>query len=287
MSMKTVKESKLTTRQIEEVMTLYEECNRHDGTRYVFDVDDDFKQEDDINTFLLYEDQVLVSSLNIFAPTLREAEIIGLTLPGRRKSGYFKALLHCAAEEINRRNIASILFVCDSGSKEGRDTIIHLKAAYEYSEFLMEYRSRAERQVGSSRGVTISPADESQKDRLAEINRAAFGTDRDEARSIINEFYGSSRRTLYSIQRENEVIGMIGVYDESTRTYIYGFCIDTKYQRQGIGSYVLDAVVQKHNTGGKKIVLEVQADNARALRVYENAGFVTEAEFQYYRDKKY
>ena len=283
MSVEIIKESRLTDRSIADIMNLYDACNQYDNTQYVFDEEDDFKQENDINTFLLYENMKLVSSLNIFAPTKAEAEITALTMPDSRNMGYFKLLLQCAAGEISRRDIKSILFVCDSKSRNAVDVMAHINATYEYSEFLMEYRREENKYSGGKKDVSISVARPADKERLVEINHLAFNNGMNESREIMEEFYNSERRVLYSIIMKNEVIGMIGIYNESARKYIYGFCIDSKYQKQGIGKYVLNELVSRQGKD-KKIVLEVQVENRNALKVYEDVGFTIEAEYRYYRE---
>ena len=284
MKIEIVKESSLTDDNSKDIRNLYSACNRYDKSEYVFDEEDDFKQENDINTFLLYENGELAASLNIFAPTKAEAEIIPLTLPNKRNRGYFNLLLQNAREEIGRREIPSILFVCDSKSKDGIDALTHMKAKYEYSEFLMEYDSHVKLDTGDREEISVSPAEPVDKERLIEINHLAFENEKKESRGIIEEFYHSERRVLYSIKTGNDVIGMIGIYDESERKYIYGFCIDSKYQKRGIGRYVLTEIVKKNRGGDKKLVLEVQVDNRNALKLYEDVGFVIVAEFQYHRD---
>ncbi len=284
MNLKIIEESALTPEHIQDIYELYIVCNRHDRTAYTFDDEDDFREEGDINTFLLYEDDRLASSLTIFSPTKKEAEVTALTSPDKRKKGYFSSLLHRARKEIERRNIQSILFVCDAHSKDGTEVLSRIKARYEYSEFLMIYRQEGKRDFGKREEIRISPAETADKERLVEINRLAFDNGKDESREILEESYHSSKRVLYSIIFGNDVIGMIGVYDESARKYIYGFCIDSEHRGRGIGKYVLYETVKRLENEGKEIVLEVQTDNRNALSAYEAVGFAIEAEFRYCRE---
>ena len=284
MNLKIMEEPVLTPGHIQDITELYVVCNRHDRSAYTFDDEDDFREEGDINTFLLYENDLLVSTLTIFSPTKREAEVTALTLPDKRKKGYFSSLLHHARKEIERRKIQSILFVCDAQSKDGTEVLSRIKARYEYSEFLMRYRQEGKRDFGKREEIRISPAETDDMDRLVEINRLAFDNGEDESREILKESFHSSKRVLYSIFSGNDVIGMIGVYDESARKYIYGFCLDSDYRGRGIGKYVLNETVRAIEDKGKDIVLEVQTDNRNALSAYEEVGFAIEAEFRYCRE---
>lgn len=57
---------------------------------------------------------------------------------------------------------------------------------------------------------------------------------------------------------------------------IMGFIIDKKYRDLGIGSYVLELVINQifREYGARPIALGVQKDNIRAIRFYEKHGFI-------------
>lgn len=283
MSFEIVHDPDLTNDHIRDIGLLYDQCNTHDNTSYVYDLDEDFKEEGDTNTFLLYKENRLVSSLNIFAPTKVEAEITALTLPEERKQGYSNKLISLAKEEIKRRSIPSILYVCDSNAEEGITVLKSINAKYEYSEYLMEYSSEGANPFTKREDLRILQAEAGHTERLIEINEQAFPKE-EGARELIEEFFSSSRRSLFTITYNQKVIGMIGVYFEATRNYIHGFCIDSNYRHKGIGTHVLYEIVQKYKNDQKSLVLEVQTQNSNALKVYQNVGFKTKAEFRYYRE---
>ena len=45
MPVKIIKESKLSNKRIEDIIRLYDECNKNDKTRYIFDDDDEYKYQ--------------------------------------------------------------------------------------------------------------------------------------------------------------------------------------------------------------------------------------------------
>lgn len=284
MAIKIIQSHRLSLNNITDIKSLYQRCNQHDGTSYAFDLEEDFQNDGDVNTFLLYRDNRLAATLNIFAPTKAEAEITALTLPEERQRGHFNKLLKLAKIEIQRRGIPSILFVCDSCSSEAIAVMQHRVVNYEFSEFLMEYNGSSAKAPKPKADITIEKATLSHKESLIEINLQAFQSTEEDAREIIEEFFSSSKRTLFSILLHSNVIGMIGVYDETTRKYIHGFCIDRNYRNQGIGQSVLYEIVNRYRGEHKPLVLEVQTQNRNALKVYQKVGFDIKAEFQYYRE---
>ncbi len=287
MSIQVIAEEKLSEKHLDDVMRLYELCNESDSTKYTFDEDSDFQNSNEINTFLLYKDNLITSSLHIFAPTKSEAEITALTSPKERKEGYFKEIVEYAKKEILKRGIKSILYVCDVNSTYGNETVQHIGAEYEFSEFLMKYDKKKAKREFLNEKVEIEEANNKDLRRYIEINSKAFNADENETAEIIEEFFKSEKRELYGIKYENILIGMIGIYEEQSRYYIYGFCIDPEYQKKGIGHFALNEIVIKCKEKDRNgiIELEVQTRNEKALKVYKDTGFKIETEFRYYRDR--
>jgi len=132
MSCTILKPTSLTKKQISEINILVSICNTYDNTNYVFDEAEDFKSETDVNSFLLYSDNQLLSVISLFAPKKTEAELLAFTLPLHRRKGYFWKLLQEVETELKRRETNSILFVCNHISKEGNLTILKTAAAYRH-----------------------------------------------------------------------------------------------------------------------------------------------------------
>ncbi len=283
MSLKIVKESLLSLDLIKEINNLYKLCNSYDKSGYVFDIDDDFKKEDDVNTFLLYKDDLLVSSISMFAPSKDEAEIVALTLPEHRRLGFFTLLLKEAIIEIKRREIKSILFVSDSVSNDGVSFCNNFNSKYEFSEYLLEFKDDKKLLGVVNQDISISISTVSEKEELTLISSKAFKSELEASSKRLDDILDGSKRQLYTIKFKSIVVGMIGIFEESSRFYIFGFCIDPEYQHRGIGKYVLSSIVQQYLTRNKKIVLEVLCHNVSALTVYQNIGFFTKAEFKYFR----
>lgn len=285
MTLSIVKEPTLTKEQIREIEALIDRCNREDRTKYVFDADDDFKKEGDVNAFLLYGDDQLIGCISVFAPMKSEAELLAFTDPDHRRRGYFRRLLAEAVAELKRREIGSLLFVCDHNSASGENAARNLGARYEYSEFLMTYPGRERPRISPDERILIVEAAQEHRNRLIEINRSAFPGHGEEAPHIIDEFYESDRRRLFTILFEEKIVGMIGIYQDINKKYLHGFCIDGEYRGRGIGGQVLSSMVvrclEEQENGA--IELEVQTDNENALQLYKKVGFEVVTEFRYHR----
>lgn len=285
MSLNIVKETSLTTVQIREIRALVDISNKKDNTNYVFDGSDDFKKDDDINTFLLYDDKKLLGFISIFSPKKTEAELTAITGPEHRKKGYFNNLLIEVIGELKRRNIYSMLFVCDYKSIDGNSAVQTIGSKYEYSEYLMNYVGNKSNRIVGNNKVEVIEAGPDDKDRLISINKDVFQSNEEEASGFVEENFQNTSRKLFSILYEDHIVGMIGVYTEIDRKYIYGFCIDREYQGRGIGKQSLASIVDicLEENSDQNINLEVHTDNENALGLYRDVGFELVTEFKYYR----
>jgi len=271
--------------QISLINKLFEKCNRKDTTCYTFDLNDEFNNEGDVNIFLLYEDKQLVSAVTLFVPGKKEAEVIACTLPDFRKKGYFQILFHEMEAELKRRKVSSVLLVCDHNSSEGRAVAEKMGAVHEYSEFLLKYKNVLAPTPEINPEIRLKKAEDGDKARLIEINSEAFDSSIEESAGILEEFLKSDRRQLFSIFKKDILTGMIGIYLESDRAYIHGFCIHKSFRGQGTGRQVLAETVQicREKYPEKSVELEVHAQNESALGLYKSTGFQILAEFRYYR----
>jgi ribosomal protein S18 acetylase RimI-like enzyme len=285
LSISIVKEKSLSNEQLIDIRALFDQSNGHDNTNYVFDEVSDFKKDGDINNFLLYEEETLLSYITVFAPKTTEAELIAITKPEQRRKGYLKSLLSELILELNRRKIYSILFVCDYRARDGISSIRKLNAKYEYSEYLLTYADGQSKRNIKNNKICIAKASPDDAADLLSINMNAFHDDEGEATGFLEENFKNPRRNLFSILYDDKIVGMVGVYTEIERHYIYGFCVDRKFQGRGIGKYSLAYIVSKcrNENNEKEISLEVQTENKNALGLYKAVGFKLVTEFKYYR----
>lgn len=98
----------------------------------------------------------------------------------------------------------------------------------------------------------------------------------DEMSSYIMEYKGTDIGYIQIYPLDEEEAQIYGYQGHSAGLYgMDQFIGETEYWNQGIGSQLITAVV-KHlveKRGASKIVLDPQAWNTRAIRVYEKCGF--------------
>lgn len=78
----------------------------------------------------------------------------------------------------------------------------------------------------------------------------------------------------YKILFNNEMIGFIGIKNYEKEIYLYRFFIDEKYRNKGIGTIVLNKIIDLSKKENKDMSLEVIGENI-ARNLYERLGFKT------------
>ena len=70
------------------------------------------------------------------------------------------------------------------------------------------------------------------------------------------------------------ILGYISSYFDGETLEILNFCVDEQYQRKGIGSMLLDEVINKAKlNGGRHVILEVNQTNEKGVSFYFKKGF--------------
>ncbi len=79
----------------------------------------------------------------------------------------------------------------------------------------------------------------------------------------------------YKIMYQNKMVGFIGIQNYPKEIFIYRLFLDEKYRNQGIGSMVLQQMIDIAKKQDKDITLDVSEEN-RARDLYERMGFKTQ-----------
>lgn len=274
----------LTAEQLIDIQKLTTRCSRHDQITANVDIDQSFKKANDHNSFLLYENGILLSFINLFAPKKSEAELMAFTNPAYRKKGFFSILLAEAKTEILKRGINDFLFVSERNSFDGQAVCRHLGAEYEFSEYLMR-GDKNKIFTHSIPKLIIRKSNFSDAGRLIEILIESNNESKQEAADYIESILSSANRIQHVAEIDGEIAGMISVAFEQQKSYIHGLSVIPEFRKRGIGRALLgfktEESVKLHPEN--EIELEVMTENSGALSIYEKAGFATAACYDYFR----
>lgn len=209
--------------------------------------------EDDLNYFLLYEKKQLISMLFLFFPEETLCECGAFTLPSRRKTGCFSALLSDAAAHVEKLEIElgtqiEFCFLADARTPSAGYTLRAIGAEYWYSEYGME------------RALTPSDA----------VYRANLTIREEEAH-------------IYTASKESGIIGTCILLPSGKNIYFYGFEVKEAYRRQGYGQeFLLGMLALMADSGYSSVSLQVSGRNLPALSLYKKTGFRITDTLSYY-----
>ena len=91
---------------------------------------------------------------------------------------------------------------------------------------------------------------------------------------------------IYVYLYDNKVIGFIHISSNYEIIDILNIVVDQKYEKQGIGTKLINYIIKKKDTIVSKIMLEVREDNLKAINFYKKNNFTIIAKRQnYYKNK--
>jgi ribosomal protein S18 acetylase RimI-like enzyme len=236
------------------------------------------------NIFMLYENNVLLSALTIFLPSMKAAEINGFTHPEHRKQGYFRSLLIEAIRVLSNYLPIDLLFVCESGSESGLKAVERFGGVLAFSEYSLQFDASTQTvpALGQQK-LSIRKAEPSDLNALIEISKKAFHDRADDAERFILQSMASKHKIQYAAILDDIIIGMGACSIEDSTTYIVGLSIDPDYQGKGYGKILVNLLMNELIQSGKNhLSIEVDSSNASAYHIYLNAGFKLNVAFGYY-----
>jgi ribosomal-protein-alanine N-acetyltransferase len=134
--------------------------------------------------------------------------------------------------------------------------------------------------------VTLRPMKEDDISIIYEIERMSFPYPFGEV--LIGNIYYAAPELCYIVEHEQEIVGfLLGGYTATPRqAHILSFAIKPNYRGKGLGRKILEYFLEKTSIlGYSSIKLEVQVDNKKAIKLYEELGFKMESRIRkYYQD---
>lgn len=230
--------------------------------------------------YMVYEEEKLVSFLGIFAPTSLEGEVVSFTHPQYRQKGYFKRLLKCAKESLNKAGINKIVFQVESKSKSGLKVINKMKCnVIDHSEYRMSYNIREI--LNDEFDLKFVKVNNKNKDIFISITNDGFG-ELEEGDGFINSLIESEERCAYICYRDEEAVGCVNLKFDKDEVFLYGLAVVLRYRNQGIGRKIVRFVLNECSKKYSKVILDVDSENPTAFNLYKKCGFTIDFEIDYY-----
>ncbi len=275
----------LTPAQLAAIETLETICNEADGLAMKLNPNTlRHRSQEEINDFLYEDGGTLIGYLALYGFNREEVEINGMVHPAYRRRGIFSHLVATAREEVRRRGIPDLLFICERASTSAAPTMQTLGARYDFSEYKMVLRNRAVPPVPWPDGLALRDGTPLDLEALARMDVTAFQTEFENSKQWLEKVFADDARRVWVITLNGRTIGKIQTTQSGDEIYINAFVILPEHRGKGYGKAVLSHIVtqlvdEKHPL----ISLEVATENENALSLYKRAGFATTTVYDYYR----
>lgn len=278
------------------IRELQEECCRSDDISLKLELDYKLAAAregagtsviNETNEFMYFYGQRLIGYIGIcdFGRPGSPLEMTGMVHPEYRRQGIFSILHENVLAECKRRNSAGVLLLSDNRSYSGQSFIDKTGAEYKNSEFEMYLKK--EHPVVSEKllcGITFRRARNADAYEICRQNTIYFedGDYGDES-PIMPEDEEKRGMIIYLAEKENQVVGKVHLQMNTTIGGIYGLGVLPEFRGKGYGrAILLKAVEMLKESNPHAIMLQVAAENAKALRLYQSCGFMETSTMDYY-----
>lgn len=270
----------LTEIDLLDIKGLQEVCEREGGFHLKLNFDMlENRAENSKDDFFHYEDGRLVGFLGSYYFG-NKVELCGMVHPDYRRRGIFTNLLEKGLEEAKKRKVRNILLNAPTSSETAKRFLKNIHCTFSVAEYQMKWHNT---ELSEDPAIILRPSI-SDEDWEAEIQLdvLGFGLHENEAREMQRETRENGSEQWLIIEVNGRTAGKMRVNEKDGEAWIYGFAIYPELRGKGIGRKALSKVVKMEDQKGLAIFLEVEANNAHALGLYESCGFRSYHSQNYY-----
>jgi ribosomal protein S18 acetylase RimI-like enzyme len=275
----------LNTVEIAEIARLIATCDARDNLHTRISVQAlRLRSSTEINDFLYYERGQLAGYLSMDNRGTIEKEMTGIVRPESRRRGIFRQLFEAAREECLEQGVSCMVLVCEQSADAGHAFIASIRAHREFSEhemFLASFRP------GQYADLRVLPATEEYDAILLAL--LAVEADEVEAHQLVEEFHARPEQQFYlATLAGGEPLGCLCLEHMDDTVRISNFVIHPAQREHGYGRAFLETCIHRITTERpRRIMLEVETTNERAIRLYQSCGFSIRATYDYFKHPIY
>jgi ribosomal protein S18 acetylase RimI-like enzyme len=218
-----------------------------------------------------------------------DAEACAMVHPAWRRRGVATALLSDVRAAADRLGRESFLVICEDAGPVALAWMRRLGAIAAAAEWRMTLRlsagagSTGAHRAGFRSETPLELRHPENADRAALISLLEDGFSESAAQVSDRLAAATDGESLVAVDG-GVVVGTLRLTTTSRRSMIYGFVIDKERRGRGLGSRMLDAALARLSAAGViEVGLEVDPDNAPAVRLYQAFGFEMVTTYRYMR----
>jgi len=239
-----------------------------------------------INEFLCYDNDQIIGYAGICGFDGVTLEVNGMIHPDYRRQGIFSELMKRVIESFDERKEQTLLLLCDSDSISGQHFMQGMDATYSFSEYEMYLDTQATLDTSLPQGIIFYKATNDNAKKIAQMNAVVFDKPLNETDMPLPETEEQRGMTMYLASVDDEIVGKVNVQRNSDAVGIYGLGVMPEYRGKGYGRELLKFAIKKaQELNVSDVMLQVEAENEKALNLYTKCGFEVTSKMDYYRHK--
>ncbi|MEG0385026.1 MAG: GNAT family N-acetyltransferase [Solibacillus sp.] len=269
----------------EEIQVLCKTCGHIDGQIYQQVMNLPVAKSYEMKGFyvLVYDDEkneLVGAGTAIDLMGLNTYEWSMVVAPMYRQLGIGRAILNVLHEGMETRGSDGELALMVEGAHFGREFLQKNNYVYSFSEATLEAKAEVLQDAPS---LIIRPFVQQDTEEIVTILMSTFGDMREESLDLIDFNSTTEGLVMWTVEHGEVTIGTITTRKEGEVQWITAFAVAPAMQGRGMGTQILQWVKDYAiRNGEKRVLLDVEIENASALRVYEKAGFMKSIQMDYF-----
>jgi ribosomal protein S18 acetylase RimI-like enzyme len=197
-------------------------------------------------------------------------ELAGMVAPDARRRGIGGRLLDAALPLCRKRGDRRPLLIVPRPSVAGRRLALRRRGVLDHSEHALVLSGKPTAGPPGP-AIRLRPATAADLPLITYLLELGFGGP---APDGLAERLDSPRKRTAIVELNGAAVGTLRLRRDGSEGRVYGFVIDPSWQGRGIGRAALKrACEQLQAEGARRIGLEVDVENDRALTLYTSVGF--------------
>lgn len=277
-----IQTSKIQDEHFAKIVALNEECIEED--KFGIPIYKHLLKKDRIlpSTILEFEDDTLTGFLACFFFQATTCEISLFIKPGLRKQKKAWLLLRHIYPLIAQQNIKYV----DFSVPQNHPIHNYLKEHnfhYENSEYEMTRESAIAAEVQNAKDLKIRAATPKDMNTILELDSICFGVQQNSHLRMM-EFFNEVDNKILLLEKNSMPIGKAHIHIYKNYARLTDICIAPAHQGKGYGKFVIaSAINYLRKQHINKILLEVEAKNENALKIYKGLGFKITNAYDFWR----
>jgi ribosomal protein S18 acetylase RimI-like enzyme len=232
--------------------------------------------------FLCYDEKQLIGYMGISNFGNSPLEVNGMVHPNYRRRGIFSKLFQLVIVSWHELENRGLLLLTDRLAEAGQQFVKAQGGTYSHTEYEMVLKNLAVDDLIQGM-IVLRKATNRDAGEIAYQNSLYFCCDYDESQMVMPEDEEARGMRTYLAEYQHKIVGKVCIEVDRNVGGIYGLGVLPSYRGRSFSRIILQKAIQMLMDAHVTLIkLQVEANNEKALGLYQSVGFETVASMDYY-----